>query len=125
MKGKFKFSANVKEEKNNTKLNEVTESESFNISELQDYYAKFSESFKSKIKIKINFKKIIEIEEKINHLSSNLENNTDESLNSKEKQNEFLQKIEEETKIIKEDYKLNASFLSNYDQNKYLSVKKI
>ena len=52
MKGKFKFSANVKEEKNNTKLNEVTESESFNISELQDYYAKFSESFKSKIKIK-------------------------------------------------------------------------
>ena len=52
-----------------------------------------------------------------------MENNTDENLNSKEKQNEFLQKIEEETKIIREDYKLNASFLSNYDQNKYLSVK--
>ena len=44
MKGKFKFSASVKEDKNITKSDEIIESESFNISELHGYYAKFSES---------------------------------------------------------------------------------
>jgi hypothetical protein len=48
MKGKFKFSVNNKDDKFITNSNEIIESESFNISELHDYYTKFSDLFKSK-----------------------------------------------------------------------------
>lgn len=54
MKAKFKFSAGNKDEKaNQTKEKSTVESESFNITELQKYYAEFTEKSKSNYNIKI------------------------------------------------------------------------
>jgi hypothetical protein len=35
----------------------------------------------------------------------------------------FLEETNELVKELREDYKLNASFMSNYDQHNYLNVK--
>ncbi len=44
-------------------------------------------------------------------------------LHDSESKLKFLEEINNSIKELRENYKLNASFMSNYDQHNYLNVK--
>lgn len=75
------------------------------------------------------WKNILEIEENFNILEFNineenaLEMNPDNIiLKDNDSKLKFLDEINNTIKNLREDYKLNASFMSNYDQHNYLNV---
>lgn len=82
------------------------------------------------IYIIITTNKKLEIEENFKILQNHLpqeqnileENSNRQELDSTESKLKFLEEINSSIKDLREDFKLNATFLTNYDQHNYLNV---
>ena len=75
---------------------------------------------------------LIEIDEKFNIVQFNFDEEKKPEINSNnlilpdnDGKLKFLEEINNIIKELREDYKLNASFMSNYDQHNYLNVRNI
>jgi hypothetical protein len=75
---------------------------------------------------------LIEIDENFNIVQFNFDeekkpeiNSNNLSLPDNDSKLKFLEEINNIIKELREDYKLNASFMSNYDQHNYLNVRNI